>query len=95
MKKFIIAFLGFLYGIFSTFWGLLGAAFTFPDSSPGSKDYEEDCFFIPLGIIMLLSYIAVTIFSYYKLRKKKSYIIIFSVSLVIGISIYIFFIVPI
>ncbi len=90
MKKFIIAFLGFLHGIFGSWWGLLGVAFTFPDSSPGSKDYEEDQLGIPIGVMMLLSYIAVMAFSYYKMRKNKSYIIIFLVSLAIGMATFIF-----
>lgn len=92
MKKFIIAFLGLLQGTFGSYWGLLGIAFTFPESGPGSRDYEEEQFFVPFGVIMLLSLLTEIIFIYYKLRKKKSDIITFSVAQTIGIAIFIFYI---
>lgn len=90
MKKVLIAFLGFLHGIFGSYWGLLGIAFTFPESTPDSKDYEEDRLFVPLGIVMLLIYAIATIISYYKLRKSMFDIILFSVALIIGIAIFSF-----
>lgn len=90
MKKIIIAFSGFLYGIFSAFWGLYAIGFTFPISSPGSMDYEyEDKFFIPFGIIMMLSWLAATAFIYYKMRKSKSHIVIFSAAYAIATVIFI------
>ncbi len=91
MKKALIAFLGLLQGVFGSWWGLLGIAFMFPESTPDSKDYEEDRTFIPFGAVMLLIYLGVMIFSYYKLRKRKSDIITFSAALVIGIAILIFY----
>ena len=54
MKKVLISLWGLLYGIIGGFLGILGIAFMFPESSPGSKEYEEDRFFIPIGVIMLL-----------------------------------------
>ncbi len=89
IKRILISLWGLLYGIIGSWWGLLGVAFTFPESSPGSKDYEEDRFFIPLGVIMILFYLIGLIISYYKLRKSKPHIIIFSASLLIGIIIFI------
>lgn len=93
MKKSLITILGVLHGIFGSYWGLLGIAFTFPDSSPGSKDYEEDRFFIPFGVMMLLISLAVIAFIYYKLRKNKYHVIIFSVAHIIGTVILILYLI--
>lgn len=90
MKKVLISLWGLLYGIIGGFLGILGIAFMFPESSPGSKEYEEDRFFIPIGVIMLLICLVTAIISYYKLRKSKSDIIIFSAALIIGAAILIF-----
>ena len=92
-KKFIIVFLGILHGVFGRFFGMLGVAFMFPESSPDSKDYEEEQFFVPIGVIMFLIWLTVTAFCYYKLRKKKSDIIIFSVAQVISIVILTLFLI--
>ncbi len=83
-RRLFVTLWGLLYGIAGSFLGILGAAFTFPESSPGSRDYEEDRSFIPLGIVMLLICLLTGIFSYYRLRKSRIEIIIFSAALAIG-----------
>lgn len=52
MKK---AFIGIIYSIVSVFWLFFAVLFTSALwlESPGSKDWEEDAMFIPIGIIML------------------------------------------
>lgn len=53
MKKIIT---GIIYSIVSVFWLFFAVLFTSALwlESPGSKDWEEDAMFIPIGIIMLV-----------------------------------------
>ena len=50
IKKILLAILGFLQGTLGSYLALLGWAFAFPETSPGSKDYEEDMFFCTIWI---------------------------------------------
>lgn len=93
MKKFLIGLWGIMQGIIGTAWSGLGLAFIqHPNSGPGTKDWEEDKMFIPIGYIMVVIWLVITGFSYYKLRKNKSDIIIFTTTWLIGTAIYIIFI---
>lgn len=47
-KKIGFSIYGLLQGSLGSYLALLGFAFAFPTSTPDSKDYEEDLFFVPL-----------------------------------------------
>ncbi len=72
LKKVGLPVLGLLQGTFGSYLVLLGFAFAFPDSAPGSKDYDEDMFFVPLGFIIMFLWIIVMITAIALLRKNKT-----------------------
>ena len=81
MKKLLIGLGGIVQGIVGTAWNLLGLLFILhPDSAPGTKEWEEDRIFIPIGYVMLVIWLIAMFFSYYKFRKSKTSLIIFSVA---------------
>lgn len=89
MKKFLIGLWGIVQGVIGTFWSGLGLAFILHlDSGPGAKDWDEDKMFIPIGYIMILMWLIILFFSYYKLRKSKSDIIIFSITWLVSTTIF-------
>ena len=95
MKKVLLAFLGLLQGVLGSYWAVLGYCFAFPESEPGSKDYEEDITFVPFGYLMMLIWLIVMAAAIIKLRKKKSELVTFLAAWAVGTAamlIYIFYI---
>lgn len=85
MKKFLVGLWGLVHGVIGTLWNIWGFIFILhPDSEPGSKEWEEDKIFIPIGYIMLAIWLIAMLSSYYKLRKSKMDIIIFSIAWVVS-----------
>ena len=91
LKKAGLLALGLLQGLFGSYFAILGWAFAFPESSPGSKDYEEDLFFVPLGFVMLFAWIIIMIAAIALLRKNKAYLALFLISWLIGLSVFFIF----
>ena len=50
IKKICLGILGLLQGTLGSYLALLGWAFAFPETSPGTKDYVEDMSFVPFGL---------------------------------------------
>ena len=71
IKKIGFSIYGLLQGALGSYLALLGFAFAFPTSTPDSKDYEEDLFFVPLGYIIMLIWLAVMVTTFIVLRKNK------------------------
>lgn len=88
MKKVLIALYGLLLGTLGICWLFIGITAAFPDSGPGSKDWEEDKIFIPFGFVMLLIWLTIMVFSFYKFRKSKSNILTFVIPFLIGVIIF-------
>ena len=87
IRKILIALHGLFQGFIGLWWSLMGILFiTHPDSSPGTKDWEEDKMFIPFGYVMILIYLIILAVSFYSFKKDKVNIIIFIISLVVGIA---------
>ena len=84
LKRILSAVHGLLQGTLGIYWLLMGYAFMFPEYGPGSLSWEEDKFCIPIGIFMVLIWLAVFIFTVYKFRKSKAEIISFIISLLAG-----------
>lgn len=81
MKKGLIGLWGIVQGAIGAVWNMIGLLFILhPDSSPGSKDWEEDVMFIPVGYIMLVIWLIAMFLSYYILRKNKNNVLVFSVA---------------
>ncbi|MBQ8434630.1 MAG: hypothetical protein IJX24_01255 [Oscillospiraceae bacterium] len=89
LKNILISVHGFLLGTLGFYWDLMGVAFMFPEYGPGSLSWEEDKIFIPIGIFMVLIWLAIFIFTIYKFRKSKAEIISFIMSLLFGITIFV------
>ena len=53
-------------------WQLLGWAFAFPETSPGTKDYVEDMSFVPFGYFIMFAWLAIMITAMILLRKNKA-----------------------
>lgn len=95
LRRIAIALLGLLQGTIGSYICLLGWALVFPESSPGSKDYEEDFFFVPWGYLIMLAWLAVMIFAIIKLHKRKADLSAFIITWIIGLAgclIYVFII---
>lgn len=76
MKKLLIGLYGIVQGIIGTLWNMLALAFILhPGSGPGTKDWDEERMFIPVGYAMLVIWLIVMFFSFYKLRENKTDII--------------------
>lgn len=80
--------LGLLQGTLGSHLALLGLAFAFPESMPGSKDYEEDRFFVPLGYGMMLIWLAVMVAAFLFLRKKKADLLSFAIAWLVGVGVF-------
>lgn len=81
MKMVLIALWGIVHGVIGSIWNMFGVSFiTHPGSEPGMRDWEEDQMFIPIGYIMLVIWLMVTIYSYYRVGKSKKNICIFSIA---------------
>lgn len=85
IKKVLLVILGLLQGTIGNYLGLLGLAFAFPQTELHSKDYDEDMFIVPLGYIMILAWIIVTISAFVFLRKNKSNLLSFLIPWIIGL----------
>ena len=83
-KKVLLAIFGLLQGMIGNYLGLLGLAFAFPQTDPGSKDYDEDMFFVPFGYIMMFTWLVVTISAFILLRKNKENLLFYVISWIIG-----------
>ncbi|HAE52471.1 MAG TPA: hypothetical protein DCG30_04380 [Ruminococcus sp.] len=96
IKKVLIALHGLFQGFIGLWWSFVGIAFiTHPDSSPGTKDWEEDEALIPVGYIMILIYLIILAASFYIFKEKKSDIIAFIISLAVGIAGFVIFVLKI
>ena len=84
LKKVLLAIFGLLQGTIGNYLGLLGLAFAFPQTAPGSKDYDEDMFFVPFGYIMMFTWLVVTIAAAILLRKNKANLLSYMISWIIG-----------
>lgn len=81
MRKVLVGVWGILQGVIGTIWNLFALVFILhPGSAPGTKEWEEDAMFIPVGYIMLIIWLVIMFLSYYKLRKRKNHMIVFSVA---------------
>ena len=72
IKKICLVILGLLQGTFGSYLALLGWAFAFPESSPGTKDYVEDMSFVPFGYFIMFAWLAIMITAMILLRKNKA-----------------------
>lgn len=64
-----------VYSAVSMVWLFFAIVFVSPIiyDNLGSKDWEEDAMFIPIGIIMLIIWLFVLIFMILRVRKKSKY----------------------
>ncbi|MGN0384348.1 MAG: hypothetical protein ACI4EX_00500 [Lachnospiraceae bacterium] len=88
MKRIVIGLCGIVQGVIGTLWTMLALAFILhPGSGPGTKDWEEDLMFIPVGYAMLVIWLIVMFFSFYKLKKNKTDIIAFLITWLVSTAI--------
>ena len=93
IKKILIALHGIFQGFIGLWWSFVGIAFIIhPDSSPGTKDWEEGKDFIPVGYVMILIYLIILAVSFYIFRKQKPDILTFIISLAVGIAGFVIFV---
>ena len=59
MKRIALGIFGVLQGVFGSWWLFGGIAGAFPGTEPGTKDYDEDMWFVPFGVGMILIWLAV------------------------------------
>ena len=85
VKRVFTALFGLIYGGLSFYWNLLGIVFVIPDCTPDSKEWEEYTLCLPIGIMMLLVWLALTAFILFKFRKNKA--LLFFVMMIIGAAI--------
>ena len=57
IKKICLVILGLLQGTLGSYLALLGWAFAFPETSPGTKDYVKDMFFVPFGYFIMFAWL--------------------------------------
>ncbi len=86
LKKIGFSIFGLLQGTLGSYLALLGVAFAFPESTPGSKDYEEDMFFVPLGYIIMFIWLVVMVTAFLFLRKDKANLMSFLIAWIVGIG---------
>lgn len=91
LRKTGISILGLLQGTVGSYLAILGFAFAFPVSEPGSKEYDEDMFFVPFGYVIMLVWITVMIIAFIKLRKDKVKLLLFSIPWFIGVCTFFIF----
>lgn len=85
-KRIGFSIFGLLQGTLGSYLALLGYAFAFPQSTPDSKEYEEDIFFAPLGYIIMFVWLVVMITAFIFLRKNKVNLLSFLIAWLIGIG---------
>lgn len=89
IKRLGISILGLLQGTIGSYLALLGWAFAVPESAPGTKYYEEEISFAPIGYIIMALWLIVMVNSIVFLRKKKASLLTFLISWLIG---FVFFV---
>ncbi len=92
LKKIGFSIYGFLQGTLGSYLALLGFAFAFPTSTPDSKDYEEDLFFVPFGYIIMLIWLAVMVTTFIALRKNKANLLSFLIAWLVGLGGFLLFV---
>ena len=90
-KKIGFSIYGLLQGTLGSYLALLGFAFAFPMSTPDSKDYEEDLFFVPFGYIIMLIWLTVMVTTFIALCKKKANLLSFLISWLVGLGGFLLF----
>lgn len=85
IKKILLAILGLLQGTLGSYLALLGAAFAFPETSSGAKDYKEDMFLVPLGYMIMIAWLAIMIIAIILLRKNKANLLSFIIPWFVGL----------
>lgn len=86
LKRMGLSVLGLLQGALGSYLALLGFAFAFPGTTPGSKDYDEDMLFVPVGFVIMFIWLAVMITAIVLLRKNKANLLSFLISWLIGLG---------
>ena len=86
LKRTGLSICGLLQGTLGSYFALLGFAFAFPETAPGSKDYEEDIFFVPLGYIIMLIWLVVMVTAFMLLRKNKANLLSFLICWLVGLG---------
>lgn len=87
LKRIVISILGLLQGFFGSYIALIGLALAFPQSSPDSKEYEEEMFVAPFGYIIMFTWLIVMIAAVLSLRKNKIDLLAFSIAWLVGLGI--------
>ena len=88
IKKIALSIYGLLQGAVGSYLALLGFFCAFPQTPPGSKDYEEDMLFVPFGYIIMLILLITMVATFIVLRKNKTNLLLFLVSWLVGLSVY-------
>ena len=86
LKRIGVSIFGLLQGTLGSYLALLGFAFAFPESTPDSKDYEEDIFFVPSGYIIMFVWLVVMITAFIFFRKNKANLLSFLIAWLIGVG---------
>lgn len=84
IKKICLGILGLLQGTLGSYLALLGWALAFPETSPGTKDYVEDMFFVPFGYFIMFAWLAIMITAMILLRKNKANFLSFIIPWFVG-----------
>lgn len=78
LKKIVLPIVaGIGYECVSLWWIVFAIAFAFPSTSPGSREWDEDVLFIPIGYIMMIVYVLVLGIIMFKCRKKWKELVLF------------------
>lgn len=88
LKRIEFSIFGLLQGTLGSYFALLGFAFAFPESTPDSKEYEEDIFFVPLGYIVMFVWLVMMITAFIFLRKNKANLLSFLIAWLIGVGVF-------
>lgn len=86
-----ISILGLLQGTIGSYLAILGLAFAFPETTVGSKDYEEDMLFVPFGFVIMFIWIATMIIAFIKFHKSKRDLLLFIIPWFIGTIAFLIF----
>ena len=84
IKKICLVILRLLQGTLGSYLALLGWAFAFPETSPGTKDYVEDMSFVPFGYFIMFTWLAIMITAMILLRKNKANFLSFIIPWFVG-----------
>ena len=84
VKRTVISILGLLQGAIGTFFAIVGLAFAFPDSEPGSLEYEDDMSLAHLGYVLMTVWLVVMVYAVIRLRKSRKDLLSFLLFWFIG-----------